>query len=173
MLFVTALAVWMSTSALAATQAREVVLREQNDSGVSGKATLTDNGDGTSTLRVQLTGDTKGAHHPAHLHEGTCKGTIPTIRYPIENVVNGRSTTKIKEPFDQLMTERLYINVHPSHDKLWPVIVCGGLADPRFMPATGAGDRVPGNGYVWSGAVAALVLLAAGMSLTARRHRVR
>ncbi len=88
-------------------------------------------------------------------------------------MVNGRSTTEIKESFDQLMSERLYINVHPSHDKLWPVIVCGGLSDPRFMPATGVGDQVPGNGYVWSGAVTALILFAAGVSLTARRHRVR
>lgn len=39
-------------------------LEEQNDSGVSGQATLTDNGDGTSTLMIEV-------HHVGSSMEGT------------------------------------------------------------------------------------------------------
>ena len=117
----------------------EAVLHEQNDSGYTGLATLRDNGDGTVTLRIELDKRRKGAVHPAHLHEGSCSDAVPTIRYPVQNVANGKSVTKIPVSLDELLEENLYINIHPSPRRLSPVLACGGLNVPTDLPRTGGG----------------------------------
>ena len=56
---------------------------ELNDSGVTGTATLYEDGDQTI---VELDLDDTGEDHPAHIHEGTCDDLQPESAYDLENV---------------------------------------------------------------------------------------
>ncbi len=126
----------------AAQDSTTVRLEAQNKSGIDGTAMLKDNGNGTTTISIKLNNTRANSMHPGHLHEGTCKGTIPTIRYPLEDVMDGKSETTVKAPLERLLSEELYINLHPSHEKLYPVITCGGLNAPDSLPRTGAGGAL-------------------------------
>ena len=150
-----------STPALGADKTVTARLHEENNSGLQGGATLKDNGDGTTTVMIRLQGDKQGSSHPAHLHEGVCTGTIPTVRYPLNNVVNGRSTTQVEASLEELMGESLYINIHPSKDKLQPVLVCGGISEPGNMPDTGGGKLSSSGASLWLALALALAVLAA------------
>ncbi len=127
------------TAGAAEGDSTEAVLHEQNNSGYTGLVTLRDNGDGSVTLRIELDKQKNGAVHPAHLHEGSCSDAVPTIRYPVESVANGKSVTKIPVSLDELLKENLYINIHPSPQRLSPVLACGGLNVPTDLPRTGGG----------------------------------
>ncbi len=127
------------TAGAAEGDSAEAVLHEQNNSGYTGLATFRDNGDGTVTLRIEMDKQKNGAVHPAHLHEGSCSDAVPTIRYPVRNVANGKSVTKIPVSLDELLKENLYINIHPSPQRLSPVLACGGVSLPTDLPRTGGG----------------------------------
>ncbi len=74
-------------------------LEELNDSGVSGTATLTDNGDGTTTVSIEVSGAAGG--HPAHIHNGTCDDLDPNPLYPLTTVdENGTSETDVPYTLD-------------------------------------------------------------------------
>jgi Cu/Zn superoxide dismutase len=103
-----------------------VDLAAQNDSGITGSATLTAAGDQTRVV-VTLTGDTPKASHPSHLHDGTCDDLDPAPQYPLANVVNGTSTTTIKATLDDLRSEPYALNVHKSNDDLETYVACGDL----------------------------------------------
>ncbi|MDP9352398.1 MAG: hypothetical protein M3P51_12770 [Chloroflexota bacterium] len=146
-----------------------VRLDAQNKSGINGTATLTDNGNGTTTISIKLRNTKANSMHPGHLHEGTCKGTIPTIRYPLEDVVDGKSETTVKAPLGRLLSEELYINLHPSHEKLFPVITCGGLNAPDSLPRTGAGGALLPAAVL--APVALLGMLSLGFAMLSLRIR--
>ncbi|MDQ3856575.1 MAG: hypothetical protein M3281_09310, partial [Chloroflexota bacterium] len=57
LLFVVIAWVCLPAAVFAAGDRLEIKLSEQNHSGVSGRAVFTDNGDGTTMLRITLTGD--------------------------------------------------------------------------------------------------------------------
>jgi hypothetical protein len=119
-----------------------VDLAERNRSGVTGTAVFTDNGDGTTRVRLQLEGGGMGTPRPAHLHDGTCEGTVPTVRYPLENTARGTSVSTVPASVDELLAQELFLNVHTKVSKVYtlsPVIACGDLTGPRSLPATGAG----------------------------------
>ncbi|MEJ7652698.1 MAG: hypothetical protein WKH64_04775 [Chloroflexia bacterium] len=162
MLLVVVASLFGTTAATAQETSVKVSLMEQNSSNVAGAAVLTANADGTTTVLVQLSGPGAGEGvHPIHLHEGTCKGTIPTIRYPLENVVKGKSETKVNAPLSQLLSETLYINIHPSKEMLFPVTTCGDLSAPTSVPKTGAGALTDSSEIL-----AALALAVVGVSLS-------
>lgn len=167
-----AIVLWvaLSVTAVAAEKKSDVRLEEENSSGIRGTAVLTDNGDNTTTIKIVLKADMKGAKHPAHLHEGTCTGSIPTVRYPLEDVVNGRSTTRVQASLATLLSEPLYINIHPSHKKLQPVITCGSLSAPN-MPRTGDGGPSLSLGSIIFLSIFAAAFLSLGMLRTLRAWR--
>ncbi len=169
LLLVLATALALSTPALAADKTVTARLHEENNSGLEGTATLKDNGDGSTTVMIRLQGDKRGSSHPAHLHEGVCTGTVPTVRYPLNNVVNGRSTTRVEASLEDLMGESLYINIHPSKDKLQPVLVCGGISEPGNLPDTGGGALSGSGVSLWL--ALALAVLAAGAIPLSRMRR--
>src|SRR6266581_7631038 len=78
---------------LAQGQSITVDLASQNNSGVTGSATLTELGGGK--LRVELRANGTGAGpQPAHIHEGTCAELNPAPKFALADVVNGVSTTE-------------------------------------------------------------------------------
>jgi hypothetical protein len=123
----------------------EVTLNELNDSGVSGTATLTDNGDGTTTVDIHVEGAT--GDHPVHIHKGTCNDLDPNPLYPLNNVdANGNSTTDIDVALDDLLSAPYAINLHQSAENIATYIACGNIeAAVGGETTTTGGNQTTGN----------------------------
>ena len=76
-------------------QSTVVQLRTLNDSGVTGTVTLVDTGDGRTQVQVRVD-PSDNLDMPAHIHPGSCDNLIPQPKHPLENVVNGTSTTIVR-----------------------------------------------------------------------------
>jgi hypothetical protein len=63
---------------------------------------------------------------PAHIHAGDCPG-VGDVVYPLENVVDGASTTVLDITMADLEGENLAINVHKSADEVSVYTACGEL----------------------------------------------
>jgi hypothetical protein len=103
-----------------------VPINELNDSGVSGDASLTDNGDGTTTVDILVDGATGG--HPAHIHSGTC-AELGDVVYPLTDVdASGESVTVVDVPLADLLSGGPYaINIHLSADEIGTYVACGDI----------------------------------------------
>ena len=98
-------------------------LSEQNKSGETGTATITPQGSKTQVVLLM-----KGAPaeaQPAHIHDGTCASLDPKPRIPLQNVVNGKSTTTLDMPMSEVTKGA--INVHKSASDLKTYVACGDL----------------------------------------------
>lgn len=103
-----------------------VTLDAQNNSGESGTAILKE-GNGQTTVTINLTGFTKDVLQPAHIHAGSCPG-VDTVKYPLTNVVNGQSVTTISATLPELKQQLpLAINVHKSQAAIGTYTSCGQL----------------------------------------------
>lgn len=129
-----------------------VTLSEQNGSGMSGTATLTEQG-GKTTVTLNLTGDTSSVEHPAHIHMGTCATLDPKPKYPLSNVVNGQSETTVDATIADLLASPHAINLHKSKDEISVYIACGDIAG-----GTGGGQVVPNTGGGSNGGTLSLPL---------------
>lgn len=103
-----------------------VPLKAQNDSGERGTVKLTPMGDKTK-VEVSLRGEPKGAAQPAHVHEGTCAQLDPKPKYPLNNIVNGKSTTEVPAKIEELTDGSMAVNVHKSGDDIKTYVACGDL----------------------------------------------
>jgi Cu/Zn superoxide dismutase len=103
-----------------------IQLKEQNASGESGTATLTQQDDGVLVV-MSLTG--AGADpQPAHIHPGPCATLDPKPKYPLSNVVDGKSTTTVKGvKLADLETGAYAINVHKSASDIKTYVACGDI----------------------------------------------
>lgn len=103
-----------------------VPIDELNGSGVSGDASLTDNGDGTTTVDIMVDGATGG--HPAHIHSGTC-AELGDVVYPLTDVnASGESVTVVDVPLADLLSGGPYaINIHLSADDIETYVACGDI----------------------------------------------
>ncbi len=101
-------------------------LAELNDSGVSGTATLTQDGDNL-IVSIEATGAT--GDHPAHIHAGTCATLNPNPEVPLNNVdANGRSETVVEgRSLDEFTGGRFAINVHKSAQEIGVYVMCGDI----------------------------------------------
>lgn len=118
----------LALPACAASQAegRTVELETLNDSGVTGSAVLTDLGDGTTRVEV----DVDPAGHPdmpAHIHPGTCTNLVPQPRYPLQNVIDGQSETVVEASLEELFAGELALNLHFSSDDFGTYTACADL----------------------------------------------
>lgn len=108
-------------------QSVTLALSEQNDSGISGAATLTVLEEGGTQVTLDLSGAPEDFAQPAHIHSGSC-ADIGGISYPLESPVNGQSVTMIDVSLDTLMSELpLALNVHKSPEELEIYVACGDL----------------------------------------------
>lgn len=101
-------------------------LAQLNNSNESGKATLVEeNGQVKVTLMVD--NEPAGANQPAHIHLGSCP-TPGAVKYPLMNVVDGKSETVLNVTMDQLKSlQPLAINIHESAAKIGNYVSCGNL----------------------------------------------
>jgi hypothetical protein len=105
---------------------RTLELTTLNDSGVTGSAVLTDLGDGTTRVEV----DVDPAGHPdmpAHIHPGTCTNLVPLPRYPLASVIDGQSETVVDASLDELFAGDLALNLHFSSDDFGTYTACADL----------------------------------------------
>jgi hypothetical protein len=120
----------MAVAACSGAQAesRTLELETLNESGVTGTAVLTDLGEGRTQVEVEVA----AAGHPdmpAHIHPGTCANLTPQPRYPLQNVVDGASTTEIDASFEELFAGGLALNLHASPDEYETYTACAELTE--------------------------------------------
>jgi hypothetical protein len=111
-----------------------VRLGQQNKSGESGSARLTPQGDKTK-VEITLKGAPKGVPQPAHIHEGSCAKLDPKPKYPLQNVVDGKSTSEVPVSLDALLSGSNAINVHKSADEAKVYVACGDIKRPAAKKA--------------------------------------
>jgi hypothetical protein len=107
-------------------QSRTVGLTTLSESGVTGTVTLTDQGGGLTRVVV----DVEAAGNldmPAHIHPGSCDNLVPQPKYPLQNVINGSSTTTVPAPLAELMAGDLAVNLHRSNQDLATYTACAEL----------------------------------------------
>jgi hypothetical protein len=135
----------MALSAGAAGNSVTVQLQAQNNSGESGTATLTDMGNNQTKVTLNLSGAPAGVAQPAHIHEGTCANLNPTPKYPLTNVMDGKSDTTVNVSLSSIMTGGFAINVHKSAAEVSTYFSCGNIpassgGSSQVAPQTGAGQ---------------------------------
>lgn len=112
----------------ALTRTLTIQLNQQNDSGETGIAVLTDMGEKTQ-VELRLMGAPVDVLQPAHIHTGTC-ATIAGVKYPLVFPMNGLSVTVLELPLDSLLAELpLAINVHKSAQEAGIYYACGDIAE--------------------------------------------
>ena len=105
---------------------RTIDLTTLNDSGVTGSVRLTDEGNGRTRVEVAVQ---DGGNHdmPAHLHPGTCAHLVPQPKFPLENVIDGRSVTVLAASFAEVTNGSLAVNLHRSVDDLASYTACADI----------------------------------------------
>ncbi|HKP54445.1 MAG TPA: hypothetical protein VJ183_17550 [Chloroflexia bacterium] len=146
-----------------------VTLTEQNGSGQNGMAELTDMGDGTTMVVVEVTSNGTMDPQPAHIHEGTCANLNPKPAFPLSSVVDGRSETIVPVDIHELTDEPYAINIHKSATEAAIYTSCGdilAMEETPGMPTTGNGQQ-----ELLLGALALLgaSLLGVGVQLARRK----
>ncbi len=110
----------------AAARTVELQLQTLNNSGVTGKVTMTAVGENRTLVEVQV--DPAGnPSMPAHIHPGSCDDLVPQPKYPLENVVNGVSVTEVPASLDELLRGGQALNIHHSNEDMRTYTACVDL----------------------------------------------
>ena len=104
-----------------------VPLQTLNNSGESGTATLSADGNQTRVV-IQLSGAPQGVAQPAHIHAGTCGNLERAPKHGLTNVMNGNSTTMVPAELSTIMSGTNAIAVHKSKDEMKTYVACGNLS---------------------------------------------
>lgn len=104
-----------------------VTLQPQNNSGESGKATLTDTADGKTKVTVTVNGQPSGVAQPTHVHKGTCANLDPKPTYGLPAVINGKAEATLDVALKTLQSEKYAINGHKSAQEVSVYVFCGEI----------------------------------------------
>jgi hypothetical protein len=160
----------MAPLASAQGQGLTLNLTPQNNSGISGTATLTDLCGGKTRVALQVNGAGAGPE-PAHIHPGSCAQLDPAPAFTLNNVVNGSSTTDVDTSLQQLLAGQFAVHMHKSQDEITVYIACADIARagrPGALPNTGD------LGGPWQAEAAGLVGLSLALAgLAVRRYARR
>jgi len=106
-----------------------VTLAEQNDSGMSGTATLSAENAKTKVV-LNLSGTHQDVPQPAHIHMNSC-ANIGGVKYALASPVNGNSETVVDVSLAELKNSLpLSINVHKSAGEIGVYVACGDIVIP-------------------------------------------
>jgi hypothetical protein len=103
-----------------------VKLQPKDDSGVSGTATLTPQGNQTRVV-VKLDDSKSTVAQPVHFHAGTCAKLDPKPMYPLTDVIDGISTSMVSASVSELASGKYAINVHKSAAEVKVSVACGNV----------------------------------------------
>lgn len=95
------------------------------DGDQSGTARLTPKGDKTEVV-LNIKPGAAGVEQPVHIHDGACPG-VGAVKYPLTNIVDGKSTTTVDAPITALLTGSFSINAHKSAADINTYVACGGI----------------------------------------------
>jgi Domain of unknown function (DUF4331) len=99
-------------------------LDELSNSGVSGSATLTADGDQTHVV-LDVEGASGG--NPVHIHNGTCTNLLDVV-FPLTDIdASGMSETTVDMKLSDLLDGEFAINAHLSADQINTYITCGDI----------------------------------------------
>lgn len=122
-----------------------VSLGEQNGSTQSGEATLTAVDDSTTHVVISI-GSGGETPQPAHIHKGSCDQLDPQPEHPLEDVVDGQSSTHLNVSLDELRDGEFAINVHKSAAALETYVACGDIGSGA-ADGTETGNTETDSGY--------------------------
>jgi Cu/Zn superoxide dismutase len=105
----------------------------QNDSGQSGTATLSADGDQTRVV-IDL-GNSPSGPQPAHIHTGTC-ANLGGIAYNLDFPRDGKSTSTVAAPLSALQSGNFAINVHRSPQEANVYVACGDIPSAAASTTT-------------------------------------
>ena len=101
----------------------------QNNSGISGTATLTET-DGRVRVVIDVKSgilDLLGSGKPAHVHLGSC-ANLGAVKYSLNSVASGKSTTVINTSMAELKSDLpLAINIHKSAEASDIYVACADI----------------------------------------------
>ena len=103
-----------------------IQLKTLNASGVTGSVTLVDVGNDRTQVEIKVE-PAGNLDMPAHIHPGSCDNLIPQPKHPLQNVVNGTSTTIVRAALAELTDGSLAVNIHRSNDDLATYTACADL----------------------------------------------
>jgi hypothetical protein len=103
-----------------------VPLTQQNGSGESGTATLTEEGSKTKVV-VAINGAPAGVAQPLHVHKGTCANLDAAPAYGLTTLTDGKSETTIDVPLTALQQGNYAINGHKSAQEAKVYVFCGNI----------------------------------------------
>ena len=95
------------------------------DGDQSGTARLRARGDKTE-VALTIKPGAAGVEQPAHIHEGACPG-VGAVKFPLNNLVDGKSTTTVDASLVSLLTGGFSINVHKSASDMGTYVACGSI----------------------------------------------
>ncbi|HEY3067169.1 MAG TPA: hypothetical protein VGL09_15355 [Methylomirabilota bacterium] len=105
----------------------EARLSPQSNSGETGTATLTKQGDTQTKVVLSVAGAPSGSSQPVHIHKGTCASLDPKPAFPLSPLVNGKSETVVNASMDELTKGGYAINGHKSAQEVSTYVFCGNL----------------------------------------------
>jgi Cu/Zn superoxide dismutase len=160
-----ALVMAVGTASNVGAQGQSVTLNldGQNNSGITGTATLTEVGGGKLRVELRATGAGAGPQ-PAHIHEGTCANLNPAPKFSLTSVTNGTSTTEVDGSLQQLTAAPHAIHLHKSPDELPVYVACADIrtaGQPATLPRSGVAAPLTALAAGFAG----LIVLAAGLAL--------
>ena len=100
-------------------------MHEVDDSGQSGSADITSDGDQV-IVSIEIDAGPDGVPQPVHIHEGNCRD-LGDVAYPLEDVVDGVSESTADVSMAELISGDYAINVHLSEDEMDVHVACGTL----------------------------------------------
>ena len=118
-----------------------IALGELNNSGQSGKATLTARGDRTEVV-IEIAAGAAGVAQPIHIHSGTCD-SLGDVVFALTNLDGGKSTTTVDATLASLRTGKFTINGHKSGDEIATFISCGNIPAGDAMMMEDAATATP------------------------------
>lgn len=101
-------------------------LQEQNNSGITGTVEFSPTSEGTVEVEIELDGS-DGGPHPAHVHPGSCADLDPAPKWPLTNVVDGKSKTTIDAELSELTAQEYAVNVHDSPENADLYVACADV----------------------------------------------
>ncbi len=101
----------------------QIDLAALNDSGQKGTIQITSQQNQT-LVEINITEKQANLPQPAHIHKGDCKNPGEIV-YPLNEVINGKSTTVLNVSLDKLNEQKpLVVNVHKSNTELENYTAC-------------------------------------------------
>lgn len=110
----------------AAAQATATIdMKEVDGSGQAGSADITTDGEQV-IVSIEIDAGEAGVPQPAHIHEGSCRD-LGDVAYPLNEVEDGVSETRVDVSMSELLAGEYAINVHLSEDEISTHVSCGTL----------------------------------------------